>query len=73
MRRAMPHGCPVLLVRRGVLPVSIACRDKLAEAITYQHDDAMSNPFVHVWRYRFILGRMPDLWQTQALIRGVAR
>ncbi|NCF52047.1 hypothetical protein GWP57_10590 [Gammaproteobacteria bacterium] len=69
----MPHGCPVLLVRRGVLPVSIACRDILAEAITYQHDDAMSNPFVHVWRYRFILGRMPDLWQTQALIRGVAR
>lgn len=73
MRRAMPHGCPVLLVRRGVWPVSIACRDILAEAITYQHDDAMSNPFVHVWRYRFILGRMPDLWQTQALIRGVAR
>ena len=33
----------------------------------------MSNPFVHVPRYRFILGRMPDPWQTQALMRGVAR
>jgi hypothetical protein len=73
MRRAMPHGCPVLLVRRRVLPVSIACRNKLAEAITDQHDNAMSNPFVHVPRYRFILGRMPDPWQTQALMRGVAR